>query len=190
MSFHQIKRIAYVVAFLAIGLVSGKTQALTINWGAEGGPNNFVADSISFTGFNADTLVSVSGENANYRTDNGTLFPVTFKLDVMLDGIWTNIFTDTTTGTGRLFDVISDISFAFGEVTGLRGTATGQAPGFVPLNNWALGTSFNPTIFNFDTNAAPLSVVPLPAALPLYGTGLAILGFIGWRRQRRTVTAA
>ncbi len=30
------------------------------------------------------------------------------------------------------------------------------------------------------------TVVPLPAALPLYGTGLAIMGFIGWRRKRKT----
>jgi len=29
-----------------------------------------------------------------------------------------------------------------------------------------------------------LSVVPLPAALPLYGAGVAILGFMGWRRKR------
>jgi len=31
-----------------------------------------------------------------------------------------------------------------------------------------------------------ISVVPLPAALPLYGAGLAVMGFIGWRRKRRT----
>jgi len=30
-----------------------------------------------------------------------------------------------------------------------------------------------------------ITVVPLPAALPLYGTGLAIMGFIGWRRKRK-----
>lgn len=30
-----------------------------------------------------------------------------------------------------------------------------------------------------------LSTVPLPAALPLFGTGLAAMGFIGWRRKRR-----
>ncbi len=28
-----------------------------------------------------------------------------------------------------------------------------------------------------------LSVVPLPAALPLYGAGIAILGFMGWRHK-------
>jgi len=30
-----------------------------------------------------------------------------------------------------------------------------------------------------------ISVVPLPAALPLFGTGLAVMGFIGWRRKRK-----
>ncbi len=31
----------------------------------------------------------------------------------------------------------------------------------------------------------PVSVVPLPAALPLYGTGLAVMGLIGWRRKKK-----
>ncbi len=30
-----------------------------------------------------------------------------------------------------------------------------------------------------------VSVVPLPAALPLYGTGLALMGFVGWRRRQK-----
>ncbi|MBE7636311.1 hypothetical protein GUA87_05605 [Sneathiella sp. P13V-1] len=29
-----------------------------------------------------------------------------------------------------------------------------------------------------------ISAIPLPAALPLYGAGVALLGFIGWRRKR------
>ena len=33
-----------------------------------------------------------------------------------------------------------------------------------------------------------VNVIPLPAALPLYGTGLAVMGFLGWRRKRK-VTA-
>ena len=28
------------------------------------------------------------------------------------------------------------------------------------------------------------SVIPIPAALPLMGTGLAVLGFLGWRRRK------
>ncbi len=38
--------------------------------------------------------------------------------------------------------------------------------------------------FTFTTE---LNAVPLPAALPLYGTGLAIMGFIGWRRRQQQV---
>ncbi|MFK5977848.1 MAG: VPLPA-CTERM sorting domain-containing protein [Rhizobiaceae bacterium] len=30
-----------------------------------------------------------------------------------------------------------------------------------------------------------VSAVPVPAALPLFGSGLAILGFMGWRRKKR-----
>jgi len=37
------------------------------------------------------------------------------------------------------------------------------------------------------TNLELVSSVPLPAALPLYGTGLAIMGFIGWRRKQRKI---
>ncbi len=31
----------------------------------------------------------------------------------------------------------------------------------------------------------PVSAVPLPAALPLFGSALAMLGIVGWRRKRR-----
>ncbi len=34
------------------------------------------------------------------------------------------------------------------------------------------------------------SVVPIPAALLLFGTGIAIMGFVGWRRKRKTASAA
>lgn len=34
------------------------------------------------------------------------------------------------------------------------------------------------------TRPPGVSEVPLPAALPLFGTGLALMGFIGWRRRR------
>ncbi len=32
-----------------------------------------------------------------------------------------------------------------------------------------------------------ITAVPLPAALPLYAAGIAVLGFFGWRRKRKTV---
>ena len=38
---------------------------------------------------------------------------------------------------------------------------------------------------DFKISGMSVSVVPLPAALPLYGAGMAVLGFIGWRRKKR-----
>lgn len=36
-----------------------------------------------------------------------------------------------------------------------------------------------------DVTFSEISEVPVPAALPLFGTGLAALGFLGWRRKRK-----
>ncbi len=38
--------------------------------------------------------------------------------------------------------------------------------------------------------AAAPAVVPLPSDFPLFGTGLGILGFLGWRRRRKVTEAA
>jgi len=35
-----------------------------------------------------------------------------------------------------------------------------------------------------------VTAIPLPAAFPLYGTGLAVMGFIGWRKRRKAQAAA
>jgi CHRD domain len=52
------------------------------------------------------------------------------------------------------------------------------------------------TYFNIHTTTSPggeirgqLSAVPLPAALPLFATGLGALGLLGWRRKRKNVAA-
>lgn len=37
----------------------------------------------------------------------------------------------------------------------------------------------------FDNFLAEGNVVPIPPALPLFGTGIALMGFIGWRRKRK-----
>ena len=42
----------------------------------------------------------------------------------------------------------------------------------------------------FETSVATSGVVPLPAALPLFATGLGALGLLGWRRKRKARTVA
>ena len=57
------------------------------------------------------------------------------------------------------------------------------------------GPQFNANRFGPTTNflvlstSATFSQVPLPAALPLFATGLAALGLLGWRRKKKAAAA-
>ncbi len=44
--------------------------------------------------------------------------------------------------------------------------------------------------YGFRITTSALSVVPLPAGLPLMGAGLALMGFVGWRHKRKAPAAA
>jgi hypothetical protein len=61
-----------------------------------------------------------------------------------------------------------------------------------PLTSLAISfaTTGSPTIspVNF-TGVSGLQVVPLPATLPLFASGLGALGLLGWRRKRKSTTS-
>ncbi|MBL4907323.1 MAG: hypothetical protein JKX94_07725 [Sneathiella sp.] len=43
---------------------------------------------------------------------------------------------------------------------------------------------------DFKIASITVSAVPLPAALPLYGAGIAVLGFVGWLREKKLAAAS
>ncbi len=43
--------------------------------------------------------------------------------------------------------------------------------------------------FQFATEVPGTGATPLPAALPLFGTGLGVMGLFGWRRKRKGAAA-
>jgi len=45
------------------------------------------------------------------------------------------------------------------------------------------GTAHGISHLSIYYSPSSLSVVPLPAALPLYGAGIVVLGFLGWRKR-------
>ncbi|TNE41617.1 MAG: hypothetical protein EP348_00670 [Alphaproteobacteria bacterium] len=55
------------------------------------------------------------------------------------------------------------------------------------VNFWAKGTE---DTFGGYLDDIRISAVPLPAALPLYGAGLAAMGLMGWRRKRKAALEA
>ena len=48
----------------------------------------------------------------------------------------------------------------------------------------------NPPVIEMQTLTGEVLPTPIPAALPLFATGLAGLGLIGWRRKRKVALAA
>ena len=51
-------------------------------------------------------------------------------------------------------------------------------------------TVANLAAHNHSLEAGPVSEVPLPAAFPLFATGLGALGLLAWRRRRRDPVAS
>ncbi len=48
---------------------------------------------------------------------------------------------------------------------------------------------FASTSSSFEYANIQVTAVPLPAGLPLYGAGLAVLGFVGWRKRKKANAA-
>jgi hypothetical protein len=65
---------------------------------------------------------------------------------------------------------------------------------FLDLDGFFNSVLLSSTGYSFEfanlTAYDPPSTVPLPAALPLFATGLGALGLLGWRRKRKAAAAA
>jgi len=61
---------------------------------------------------------------------------------------------------------------------------------FYELEHFVSG-SFDGVVLVGSANGSPATVpaVPLPTALPLFATGLSVLGLLNWRRKRNNATA-
>ena len=135
-----------------------------------------------------------SGGGTNVADDNvsgaqgGETLKLSFDKNVRLDDI---LFRNSGHGlaTGSLFINGSLLNIASGilNATDLASLAVSAVFDFA-YNTAQGGTEFY--IDFAEVSVGPqgtINPVPLPAALPLYGTGLAVMGFLGWRRKRKAV---
>ena len=60
-------------------------------------------------------------------------------------------------------------------------------PSLTELNTYQFGAGYFASLGNVAIIDTP--PVPLPAALPLFVAGLGALGFMGWRKKRKALTA-
>jgi hypothetical protein len=93
-----------------------------------------------------------------------------------------NLVIGTTYHTTSVND-----SYHFGiNLLPLMGLGT-LGPGTYTFGTFTGTYTVSPYQFDF---AVESSVVPVPAALPLFATGLGALGLLGWRRKRKIKAAA
>ena len=84
------------------------------------GPSDFDTETITFPGFVANELTSITGPGYYH---NHSFSSPTFTMEVQLDGVWTQIFSDTPPSSVSDFFVTAiptPISFSLGTVTGIR----------------------------------------------------------------------
>ena len=182
-----------IFAALACAIFAGTTSASAATYSYNFTWTGNAASQLSMTG-------SFSGTDANIDGFLRDTEISALSFEGFLNGVsqGTQSLAHTMAGFNFNFDLNNDIFLNGHSVSGDGqwwnsmssglGFVDGSAAARLTLNSIALG-SFTDDPQAYTANAVP-SAVPLPAALPLYGAGLAFMGFIGWRRKRKTEATA
>jgi hypothetical protein len=164
------------------GIVGGPSPIILFSSG--NGTDATAAYDLTNVGFSHNTLIpDFSGPPFAIQTIyNGTL--TLSGGGNGLIGSYTGTFqlNDTATGGTINLDVIDLIGS--GVLAGVTGSGT--AFGTVVFNSPGPPTNFDGT-FDVTVNA---TLTPLPAAHPLFASGLGAMGLLGWRRKRKDAALA
>jgi choice-of-anchor C domain-containing protein len=100
-------------------------------------------------------------------------------------------YTFDTTGHDKtnMGWVGESFTFTAGHTEELLSFVSGVFFGGAPPNGAAFGPVIDDVSILDRGDSTPLGT-PLPAALPLFASGLGALGFVGWRRKRKVAKAA
>ena len=91
-------------------------------------------------------------------------------------------------GTPGLWVDNSGLTATYGQMTGIfTATSTSTA---IRIESIAFGSRvFMIGLDDVSVTGPAVSETPVPGAVPLFVTGLGALGLLGWRRNRKPVTA-
>jgi len=177
--------------------------------------NGFVSTGVINPGgpnFNNTPVTFTSAGNIPLNFDNDTVTPQTadgfFNLKLTLG----SAPTGPMAGTQAAFtDMVFDIKFEPGQGTlNIMGSDGSEVSQFITDNNsdWTVTSTdqltsiilsstdpierlreFRVTGLQPFVPSPPPPVIPLPASFPLFASGLASLGLMGWRRKRKSPTS-
>jgi len=147
----------------AVTIAAGTTvhsHMIFLNRENDSSPNHIAHNNVEWTfshevlGVMSDTNGSLEGASSPFLGATGVRYPTAF----------------TPGGAG-----------VNGEIFDFRGME-GGGDGYSLINPYVLSVSMYVT--QPGDWIRVITAVPLPAALPLYGAGVALLGFMGWRRRK------
>jgi hypothetical protein len=142
------RRVAGIAAgFLMLATAQALAATNSVTWS---GPGDFDDETITFPGFVANKLESITGPGIFHNHGDTS---VIYYIQIQLNGVWTQIFSDQPSDGGidyNLSDISTPIMFPTGTVTGIRV--------FVSVVVGNAFHSFMPT-FNFDQGAGTEQIV-------------------------------
>jgi hypothetical protein len=184
------------VALVALSTLAASTAAnaisIDIGQAVVGGGAGFIGDGskIKFDANIAEesatfTLPSIPGQQyaieVTGHNDSSASF---FRFFIDADG----------PGPGAFLPIGSNFNFGsgFSTVTLPTFTDLGASDFFRIVNDGTGNTAGQITGLSLVAapSVTPLSATPLPAAFPLFASGLGVMGLLGWRRKRKNAAAA
>ena len=81
-------------------------------------------------------------------------------------------------------------NLAFGEFAGLNFNPLANETYLVTLSLTPIASGSAAALVASPSVSIEINATPIPAALPLFGSGLGLMGFLGWRKKRKRAAAS
>jgi hypothetical protein len=139
---------------------------------------------VSFTGFN---ILSTTGGVPNSGTA-GIIGTGSFVSQTSTEAIFSTSLAVTVGEVIAIEPLTASLTLRWA-AQNFPVSFTGGQDFNTPPGSTTFG-AFSGSVDGFTTHVTTPSIIPLPAALPLFATGLGALGLLGWRRKKKAAALA